>query len=706
MVRSALIIVALLALVSCSKVRNAGKSRNGQSANYINNRIPLVQKPFISLPLGTIKPKGWLLQQLEIMRDGLTGNLDKRYPSVVGPRNGWLGGDGDGWERGPYWIDGLLPLAYILDDDKLKAKVKPWIEWSLTYQADSGYFGPIPFREQPTPEPGIQKGPREDWWPKMVMLKVLKQYYEATRDQRVIELLTKYFKYQLKTLPQKPLDNWSFWANRRGGDNLLVVYWLYNITGDKFLLDLAELIHKQTFPYTEVFLNQVFDNSNDLSQLYPNNTGNKYPFNQELIKRLSVNQLQSFHCVNFAQGIKEPLIYYQQHPDYVYVRAVTKALEDIRIFHGQPQGMYGGDEPLHGRVPTQGIEFCSVVELMYSLENMITILGDVQMADHLEKIAYNALPTHANDDFTMRQYFQTANQVLITRHRRNSYEEDYHHGTDLCYGLLTGYPCCTCNMHQGWPKFTQNLWYASDDHGVATIIYAPSEVHLKVADGKNIKIEEKTNYPFDNKISFVVHGEQALDFPFYLRIPGWCSEATVLINGNVYNNYKGNQIVKISREWENKDVLELQLPMHIEITRWFENSVAVQRGPLVYALKIGEEWKFVKNDDKYGDYYEIYPQSPWNYGLLEDAIEHPETGFQVIENSKQEGKYPWNLENAPLYLKTAGKRMPEWTLYNQLAGPLPHSRPWLYLQDQPADSIVLVPYGCTTLRITEFPVVR
>jgi len=208
------------------------------------------------LPLGAIKPQGWMLEQLVSMKNGLTGKLDEVYPEVVGDRNGWLGGDGDGWERGPYWIDGLLPLAYILEDDELIAKVKPWIEWTLANQMESGYLGPIPFEEEPEYEEGIQRGQRKDWWPKMVMLKVLQQYFTATRDKRVITALTNYFSYQLKELPETPLDNWTFWADRRGGDNLQVVYWLYNITGDEFLLELSELIAEQTFPWTDVFLNE------------------------------------------------------------------------------------------------------------------------------------------------------------------------------------------------------------------------------------------------------------------------------------------------------------------------------------------------------------------------------------------------------------------------------------------------------------------
>ena len=278
---------------------------------YHNNRAPLVTNPYVLLPLGSIRPSGWLKEQLTRMKTGLTGNLDKYYPTVAGQRNAWLGGDGDAWERGPYWIDGLLPLAYLLNDQELIAKVKPWVDWTLTHQRADGYIGPDTTSIPQKDEDGLQKEMREDWWPRMVMLKILQQHYEATNDQRVIPVLTRYFRYQLKTLPARPLDNWTFWGNQRGADNLMVVYWLYNITGDGFLLDLGKLIYGQTFPFTKVFLNPYNGNLPGRSHLFPYNTGNKYPYDTSLIHKLHVGQFQSFHCVNIAQGLKTPVIYYQ-----------------------------------------------------------------------------------------------------------------------------------------------------------------------------------------------------------------------------------------------------------------------------------------------------------------------------------------------------------------------------------------------------------
>lgn len=647
---------------------------------YVNNRYPLSPKNYIELPLGAIRPEGWMKEQLIRMKNGMTAHLDSLYPQVMGPRNGWLGGDGDVWERGPYWMDGLLPLAYILQDQALIDKVKPWIEWTLASQQPSGYFGPDTDRPY---EPGLQRDNSADWWPKMVMLKVMQQYYSATGDQRVIGFLTNYFRYQAKQLPRNPLGRWTFWGEQRGGDNLMIVYWLYNLTGDEFLLDLGELIHKQTFPWTDIFLQQ-----NHLSR----------PL--------------SLHCVNLAQGFKEPIVYYQQNKDPKQVAAVKKAVEDLRHTIGLPTGLWGGDELLRFGDPAAGSELCTAVEMMFSLEEMLEITGDVQWADYLERVAYNALPTQVADDYSARQYYQQTNQVAVTRAWRNF--STPHEDTDILFGLLTGYPCCTSNLHQGWPKLVQNLWYATGDYGLGALVYAPSGVEAEVAGGVKVRITEETGYPFDETVQFrFAFADEKVEkafFPFHIRIPAWCTQASVKLNGESLpvDLYSG-QIARIPRQWRRGDVLTLELPMSVTAGRWYDGGAVIERGPLLYALKMREKWEKKPMEKEkaglYGAwYYEVTSDSPWNYALMGESLE-PEVIQEcfVVEKAPQVPSYPWNVENAPVTIRTKGRRLPGWTLYRGSAGPV------AYFTQQGKDvgeeeAIDLIPYGCTTLRIAEFPV--
>jgi len=636
-----------------------------------------VNPRFEEFPLGAIKPKGWLERMLNDQKNGLTSRMDTVYPEVMGARNGWLGGDGDQWERGPYWIDGLLPLAYILDDKELIAKAQVWVESILSSQQENGQFGPMVDYD---PEPGIQRNNAQDWWPRMVALKILKQYYSATGDERVIPFLDRYFRYQLATLPEKPLGNWTFWARFRAADNMEVALWLYRKTGEKYLLDLADLLDKQGFDFTKAFMDRDF-----------------------------FTTFGSIHCVNLAQGFKEPVIYYMASGDQHRLDAAREGLREMIHAVGYPTGMYGGDEALRNNNPTQGTELCSVVELMYSLEEMYKVTGDPVYAEHLERVAFNALPTQITDDFMGKQYFQQVNQVQVGY---GKFDFDVVNGaTTLVFGNRSGYPCCLSNFHQGWPKFVQNLWLRTEDGGIAVGAFSPSTLNTTIGDSM-LTIDEDTQYPMGQTITMTVslkkkQGRKKVvpsseTFPISFRIPSWTKKAKVAVNGESVQ--VSSESVCLNREWRDGDTITIDFPMSVKTGRWYNHSAAVERGPLVYALRIEEEWKTVKATPGYGETWrEVYPKSDWNYALR--PLKTQEYVVNVDEEKLSAGSWWWNLEGAPITIEAAGVKVPTWSLYNGMAGPLPTSRRSIdELADLPTEKIVLIPYGCTTLRITEFPV--
>lgn len=609
---------------------------------------------FRDLPLGAIQPLGWLREQLSLQRDGLTGHLEEIWPDV-GPENAWRGGNGDDWERGPYYCDGLVPLAYLLHDENLMRKAQHWIEWTLQSQRADGQFGPTT---------------DEDWWPRMIMLKVLIQYYRATQDARVIPFMTRYCRYQLHMLSERPLDDW---AQVRGNENVLSIHWLYEQTHEPFLLELILLLQAQTYDWERYFA--------------------AFPLKE---RQATEARTHATHVVNVAMGLKTSAILYAQDGDIAHLQATKDALAQLMRYHGQMQGMFSGDEYLAGIDPAQGVELCGVVEYMFSLEQMIRIFGEGQFADTLEMVAYNALATTLTADMRAHQYDQQPNQVLCTIAPRNW---TYNGDASNTFGLEPHYGCCTANLHQGWPKFAQSLWMKTDDDGVAAIAYAPCRVTTTVAGETPVSIEERTTYPFEENVELILHVALPTHFPVRLRIPAWCNDPSVKVNGEVLSSYTiEHGFICIAREWREGDTIELLLSMQPRLLRRSDGrgGVGVALGPLVFALEIGEAWTRIPGTPAFGD-WEVRPTTAWNYALML-APEQPVVDFRVERASLSTP--PFSHQQKAVRIYTHGQRIPEWTLVDNSAGPLPER---LLQASTPVEPLTLLPYGCARLRIAEFP---
>ncbi|MCW3107341.1 MAG: hypothetical protein JWQ09_1847 [Segetibacter sp.] len=657
--------------------------REKKSAN--NNFSATTYK---EVPLGAVKPKGWLRNQLQIMLKGSTGHLDEVYGKVKND-NGWLGGKGDSWEETPYWLDGALPLAYLLDDPDLKSKVLKYVNWVISNQRPSGYFGAITKWERETDNKidiaNADKG--EDWWPKMVMLKVLQQYYNASNDQRVIAFMTKYFKYQSQALKKCPIGKWTEWATSRGADNAMTALWLYNKTGDKSLLELASLIQSQSFPWSKWF------------------AGRDWVINAAA--QQNDKDWMHRHGVNVAMAVKDPAIHYERTKDKKYLSILKTGFNDLMTLHGMPYGIFSADEDLHGNNPTQGTELCAIVETMFSLEQIIGITGNPYYADALERMTFNALPTQTTDDYNNKQYFQIANQVQVKKGVFN-FSLPFEREMNNVFGMRSGYTCCLANMHQGWTKFASHLWYSTTGNGLAAFTYSPNEITAQV--GKNnteITINEATSYPFEDEINFELTTKKEVQFPLQLRIPSWCKKASVSLNGKELRTGRGGQMITIERNWKSGDKLTLRLPMEVTTSNWGRNSRTVERGPLVYALKLEEKWE-KGNDEKEGEYFSVFPKQDWNYGLIETVVKEPAKNVNVMQVKTVTEDFIWNLQNAPIEITALARKIPDWKIVNDVAPQPVTDRTGIYRGKAGTDieKITLIPYGCTKVRVVAFPVVK
>ena len=133
---------------------------------------------FDPLPLGAVRPLGWLRNQLRLQADSLSGHLDEFWPDISESR--WFGGDQEGWERAPYWLDGVIPLAYLLDDDALIAEGLAPLDYILAHQDEDGWLGPRQSFIHETEQTAF------DIWALFLALKMLVQVHDATGDARIV----------------------------------------------------------------------------------------------------------------------------------------------------------------------------------------------------------------------------------------------------------------------------------------------------------------------------------------------------------------------------------------------------------------------------------------------------------------------------------------------------------------------------------------
>jgi len=625
----------------------------------VGNRQPLAPSPLLKLPIGSITPKGWLRQQLLLEKDGMTGRLKEISPWLKIETSAWASKEGKGergWEEMPYWLKGYGDLGYVLKDDAVIAEAKRWIEAAMASQREDGWFGP---RDLLTSLNG-----RPDLWPHMVMLNVLQSYYEYTGDARVITAMTRYMKWE-DQLPASAFGE-GYWPKIRAGDNIESAYWLYNRTGEPWLLNLARKIH-------------------------------------EGMARWDTDVID-WHNVNIAQGFRAGTVFWMQSKDPQHLDSAERNYRKVTDTYGQfPGGTFVADENARpGYVdPRGGFETCGMVEFMHSFEMLTRITGNPLWADRCEEIAFNGLPAAMTADLKGLHYLTCANQVQLDR--GNKAPAVQNEGTMFSYSPFEVYRCCQHNVSHGWPYYAEELWLATPEGGLCASLYTASEVSAKVGDGTRVRIVETTDYPFSDVIQFELATPKEVLFPLCLRVPRWCDAPLVKINGQSADvKTRPSAFIVVNRPWKDGDTVTLQLPMKVAVRTWARNkdSVSADLGPLSFSLPIKERWARYGNRNPDWPEWEVFPGSPWNYGLVLDP-QDPAKSFEVVHKAGPLPGQPFTPETAPIALKVKARKIPGWQQDRQGVVALLQQSP--ARSDEPTEEITLIPMGAARLRISSFP---
>lgn len=626
---------------------------------YPGNRAPLQPSPFIKLPIGAITPQGWLRRQLELDASGMCGNLSK-VSKFITDGCAWASPTGDGhhgWEEPMYWLRGYINLGYALKDESINAVSKKWIEAMIASQRPDGNFGP---KELMTREKG-----KPECWPQFLAVNVLRSYHEATGDPRVIEFLTRYFQW-VDTLQDADFRN-SGLDNIRAVEQIANLYWLYNRTGESRLLDLAKRIHANTANW--------------------------------------IDRRPTPHNVDIAMSFREPAEFWQQSGEAKHLAATHNRYDEVMAEFGQfPGGGFAADENISGSFdPRQGFETCGFAEFMHSFQILTKIEGNPTWADRCEEIAFNSYPAAFTPDHKGLHYVTCANMVSNDfRNRKKTFTNGW---VKTGYSPTEDYRCCQHNHGIAWPYYSQELWLATADRGLCASLYAASDVKAKVGDGTEVTIREETDYPFGETITFKLAMKNPVEFPLYLRMPRWCESPQVTINGKPFATAaKPLTYLSLKRRWQDGDKVTLQLPMRLHTKTWAKNlnSVSVGYGPIWFSLKIGEDWKNVDRGIPGWSGWEVYPATPWNYGLVIND-QSPENSFKFIRKPGPASNEPFTHDTVPFEIQTQARRIPQWTL-----GPEKWIEPLQMspaLSKEPVETVTLIPMAAARLRISSFPTV-
>lgn len=604
-----------------------------------------------------MKAEGWMKEALTTQRNGLTGHI--QVAGAPFDKEGW--GDAtqkkmDRWEdfeQTGYWADGALRCGYLINDPELTQRVKEWIDFQIDHPKEDGFIGPE----------------LHNLWPHVVFFRVIMAEYSRNPSPKIIKALSNHYKNAARsqTLIKTGGPEWDF--NERTMLHIEMLCWLYQQTNDAFFIEKAENTYKAFCSRKSPFTMQAF-----LSDEVP-----------------------IVHSVSSFETLKIPVILYINTGKKEYLDAAIHGIQKVYKYHGLADGIPSGNEAHDGNMPNEVHETCCVSDAQWALGYFLQATGDVQWADLMEKICFNAAFSVVWKDFKSLQYYSSPNQVIA---KNNSSFCMYVGGQDrMAYRIAHGPACCNGNMNRMIPLFCSRQWMKKGDNGIVAAMYAPSSFTTKLKGSKNeITIQEETNYPFEETIRFRMKMKRSTPFSFWLRIPQWCKGASITVNGQAADIVcKAGTFVEVQRKFSDGDIIELKLPMKAKSVSMPYDGVAFERGPLVFSLNVKAQEEITETRELDGIKFQsriLTPLSEWNYAPVDTE------NIEVVNSNDYSNI--WNPETTPVRLKVKAVTVTNWQLYRDNFTPYMPS----VIRKGEEKVIELVPVGTTVLRMTVFPDIR
>lgn len=656
------------------------------------------------LNLREIKAKGWEKAFLENQASGLTGEIG----NVGEPfsLNTWgtpdveldlqserfLGGVNsldDSWvpyEQNGYWIDGMIRAGHLTDNEKLVKQAGQKIYPVIENIDKDGFLGPGFLKDGLT-------------WAHAVYFRALIAEYTATQDARILESLKRHFlRRPLKEAYRK--QDLRIISVRNVAE-IETALWIYEKTGDERFLTMSEESYQV---FNELFSD---DSSADVnSQMHditlPGMLGNR--------------KVQRNHGVTYCEICKLAALLYKYTGKEEYKTAAVNAFDKLYRDQMLVDGVPSSTEYLNGNEDSQAMhETCVIADMTWALGYLYMITGDAKYGDWVENAVFNAGLGAVDDDFTGNQYFSCPNQAVAND---CSNHVKFFRGKDwMSYAPKKFLACCAGNVHRIMPNFVCRSWMQDQDT-LAVFTYTASEINVTVG-GMPVRIEEITDYPFENTVRFHIHADSPLEFGLLLRKPAWAVDVKLSVNGRTQEADFANNTYRLFRMFREGDEVIISFTDQIEL---IENAggVSVKKGAILYALPIQEEvvtegLRELKNPRF--PHYSLYPKSQWNYGLCVDKKDE-----FVFENG-QTGEEPWRGTQNGLTITVKVREVKNWKLQYvkkvltrekprerchwavREAVFTPKVRPIRQAQLGEERTVTLVPYGTTRLRIAIFPIV-